>query len=706
MHLYFILKSSHTVFTGPRLHKSTPEPPRYFAAPDSVDLDAMRQQRITRRIVTTRTESTCPRCGAAVDPLRAGAVSIVDGRIIHFCSPACRAIHLNRADPSDPGLATPPPQEPGDDEGSGRTEAVAEAEDEPLTAGVSTDFFTPIARTGCRLSPHLVPIAIEASVLCAIAAAAAFVPSSAVRGFLAPGLALLGVIASAVLGILRARGQGLAHVAEAVAPHVAAILLIAASIVGSGSRYPLLCALAVLLAERLGRAIEMLGRRRSGVLDVASGARMGLVADEWRDNSSTAAHLRRIALILGWARFPFAAALAIALLAADLLALPDALAAAAVALIALNVRALRLATGDVHLAVALAAARNGIAIRDANAVERIGASRIAVFMARRTLLAKEIKIVDWRVLPDVDPAIVAAHVAALESKAEGRFAEAIAAFAGGSARQPLPSIERVEVVPGLGVVGLASDVEVLCGTRRLLLERCVSNAEHEPWAGEVEATGRRAFFVAMDGRVAATFAVEEEPVLGADEVVRALALLGLEPAMATSAEVDAARALGARMGIERIHFEVSEPKIGTVLADIKAAGDTAILIGHGPAFEEAVRTATAAIALGGTGPTLADADMKDRGLEAVVPVIAAARNARASILWNAAGLAVFLGAGIGLAATWPTPGAAVVAATMGAFAGSACTINRPYPLAARWARDAWKRLARAYRALRSRGRQL
>ncbi|MCK9461670.1 MAG: hypothetical protein M0R80_18730 [Proteobacteria bacterium] len=649
--------------------------------------------------MTARTESTCPRCGAAVDPLRAGAVSIVGGRIIHFCSPECRSIHLNRPDPSEPAIAVEPPAvaseehrpEPG-------AEAPPQLEGEPFAPTIAEDLLAPRRGPLNLLASHLAPLAIEAAVLCGLAAAAALVPP-ALRGLLAAGIAAVGVVASAVLGVLRARRQGLYRVAESIAPHVAAALLLTASVAGSGSRYPLLCALAVLIAERVGRAVEIVGRRRSGVLEVAAGARLGLVADEWRDNSSTAALLRRAALVLGWARFPFAAALALALRAAGLLSAEDALAAGAVALIALNTRALRLATGDVHLAVALAASRNGIAVRDANAVERIGASRIAMFMARRTLLAKELRVVDWRVVPGLDASSVAAHLAALESKIAGRFAEPIASFASGRASQPLPSVDRAELIPGAGAVGAAAGGEVLCGTRRLLLDRCVSTAEHEPWASEVEASGRRAFFVGMGGRVAATFAIEEEPLPVAGEVVRSLALQGLEPAMASSAEVDAARALGARLGIERVHFEVSEARIGSVLTDVASAGDTAILLGHGPAFEEALRTATAAIALGGTGPTLADADMGDRGLDAVPAVIAAARSARASIRWNVIGLSAALGAGVGLSATWPTPGAAVVAAAIGAAAGAACTVNRPYPLLGRWARAIARRLDRISRAL-------
>jgi Cu+-exporting ATPase len=247
---------------------------------------------------------------------------------------------------------------------------------------------------------------------------------------------------------------------------------------------------------------------------------------------------------------------------------------------------------------------------------------------------------------------------------------------------------------------------VLCGTRRLFLERGVSNAEHEPWAAGVEATGRRALFVGVDGRIAAMFAVEEEPVQGAEEVVRALALLGMEPALTTSAEADAARALGARIGVERVHFEVREPGIGEVLTGIEAAGDSAVLVGHGPAFEEAARGAKAAVALGGAGATLADVDMRDNALGHLVPLVAAARDARASVRWNAAGLGVALGAGVGLAATWPTPGAAVVVAALGALAGAACTFNRPYPLAARLLHGAAQRLERAWKAVLARSRRL
>lgn len=48
--------------------------------------------------------ATCPACGAHYDPLRARAVTVVDGRVRAFCSPACRDRALT---PQPPPLAAP-----------------------------------------------------------------------------------------------------------------------------------------------------------------------------------------------------------------------------------------------------------------------------------------------------------------------------------------------------------------------------------------------------------------------------------------------------------------------------------------------------------------------------------------------------------------------------------------------------------------------
>jgi hypothetical protein len=651
--------------------------------------------------VTTRTESTCPHCGAAVDPLRAGAVSIVGGRIIHFCSPSCRSLHLKRTDASEPRIVPPTAPAAGRaplDSGAAPAPVQMSEEDVDATAE-SSPAPTRAVRTAL---PLLAPLAIEAGLLLLSAAAVALLPHGALGDLFPLGLTALAIVADLVHAALKEQRQGISRVAEVVAPHVAAALLVASSFFRGGARYPLVCAAIALAVEPLSRAVEILGRKRSGVLDVITGVGASAVANEWRDNSSTAARVRRFALALGWARYLFAAAVGGLLFAAHALPAPDALVSAAVALLALNTRALRLATGDAHLATALMASRRGIAIRDAHAVERLGLSRIAVFSAQRTLLEPSPKIVDWQVQPGFEPSAVATLLAALESKPEGRFAAAISAFAMSRAAQPFPRVESWDAVPGVGVHGRVDGVPVSCGTRLLFLERGISNAELEPWASEVETTGRRAFFVGVGDRIAATFAVEENPSPAAADAVRRLSLLGLEPAMITSAEVEPARALGARLGIERVHFGIREAQMSSVLEEITAAGDTAVLFGSGPRFEEAARSATAAVALGTGGPTLADVDMKEHGLDAAISVIAAARSARASVRGNIAGLVIAVGVGAGLSGAWPTPGAAVATCIFGAAAGAACTINRPFPWAAALASKVSKRASRVTKWIRAR----
>lgn len=654
--------------------------------------------------MTAPPESTCPHCGKAVDPLRAGAVSIVGGRIVHFCSPGCRALHLHRPGagrPEEPPL----PRERADGAAPGDDTPGADAEGAPPEAAHAPPVETPPPRRASRLAaPFLIPLAVEAALFAALAAAVAFVPLEAARGLPAHGIAALAIAAGLARALFSERRRGASRLAEIAASHVAAGLLVASSALAGGHREALVCSVAVLAIEPLARLFEVLGRRRSGVLDVIAGGSASLVPDEWRDNSTTAARIRRIVLALAWGRFAFAAALGAVLVGTGVAGPPAALASASAALLALGTRGLRLATGDAHLAVALQASRSGIAIRDAHAVERLGLSRAIVFLARRALLDPEPRIVGWRAVPGADAAAAAAHLAAIESRREDRFARAIAAFADGLASHPLPKPVEAQEVPGLGLVGVAGGIPVLCGTRLLFLKRGISTAEHEEWARELESSGRRAFFVALDGRIAATFGVEENPLPGADEAIRRLSLLGLEPAMITSAEVEPARALGARLGVDRVHFGVAESQTPSVLESFSAAGDTAILVGSGSAFEEAARSATAAIATGGDA-TLADVDMGGRGFDGMVALVASARSARRSVRGNVTGLAVAAGAGVGLAATWPSPAAVVAAGLLCAAAGAACTVNRPFPLAAALAGRASKEAGRLARIVRARLRQ-
>jgi hypothetical protein len=612
--------------------------------------------------------SSCPRCGKPVDPLRAGAVSIVGGRIVYFCSAVCRETHLRR-DVERPDVDGEPPAA-ADEERAVEPE-VAE---EPTTAP-SAAVPQPVRPLPRR---WLVQVVV-AGLLVGAVIALGLVHRAWLGGMLLPGLAGLVALAALAVGIVGAHRLGPARIVEAAAIPLAAGAMVAVAMLEPDPRLPAMLAVLLVLGERAGRLLELAGRSRSGVADVLGGSPPLLLASEWRDNSLIAARIRQVTLALEWGRLPLAALIGFAVWLFAAAPISGALLAAATALVAINTRALRMVTGDAHLSVALAAARRGAVLRDAHAVSRIGAARVILFMTKRVLVSQRIEIVDWQVVEGVDEGAVLAALAGVESRTEGRIAAAITEYTSSLGTAPR-DVDELVVRPGIGVSGQTQHGRLLCGGRAHLLAENVSTAEHEPWAAAVERSGRRALFVALGGRVVAMFGVEEEPVAEAREVARGLSSLGLEPTMITTAEVDAAQALGDRLEIENVRFETGEERLGAVLAEITGCGDTVLLVGHGPAFEESLRLATAGFALGSDEPTMAGVDARKLGIGEVLRVVRAARDARRSVVLNLVAAIAAAMVGIALSTGWHAPAVVVFAGILGFLASALSTFNGPYPL--------------------------
>ena len=157
-----------------------------------------------------RGEGSCPRCGEPVDALRAGAVSIVDGRIVHFCSAECREAHLRRGFEPEPAGEPPAPtprEEERTDAGEATTAAVeappeasADGGTAPLRPHRARVFWGPTARL-------ILPEAVWLLALGGALAAAIAVPASALRGLVPLGLAASAALALLVAGVVRNRDR-------------------------------------------------------------------------------------------------------------------------------------------------------------------------------------------------------------------------------------------------------------------------------------------------------------------------------------------------------------------------------------------------------------------------------------------------------------------------------------------------------------------
>src|SRR5438874_2019647 len=88
--------------------------------------------------------ATCPACGAEYDPLRARAVTVIDGHVRAFCSPACR----------ERGLA-PPPSSPRT---TTDAHAVIPARRASLWASLPTEYLVLVAASLAALVAFVVLI--------------------------------------------------------------------------------------------------------------------------------------------------------------------------------------------------------------------------------------------------------------------------------------------------------------------------------------------------------------------------------------------------------------------------------------------------------------------------------------------------------------------------------------------------------------------
>ncbi|MDJ0765504.1 MAG: HAD family hydrolase [Myxococcota bacterium] len=642
-------------------------------------------------MVNTQEEKwqTCPHCTKAVDPLRAPAVTVVEGRIVHFCSPECRAGFLQRTDA--PSTASEKKSRADDEEhtgAEGAAEETAEGDsdggaDEGADEGAEkatkkTAITKTKTRSGPRSSPlvrnQLIRTAPLACVLILIFANPPFL--TAVVAISLVGALAIGLTA---IGIIKERRSSTGRIAQAVAVPLVSLFLLGTIAFGGSVRSAVVSAAWLMFIEAFLNLLERLARKRSGVLANLEGiGETPTLSRSWRDNAIQAIRIHRISLILGWARFPIAIGIGLLAFVFDVGAIAQAMAACATVFLALNPRTLKMTTYDAYVSAALTAAHRGVIVRDANTLDTIATARVVVFMPQGTLLEDRLTVVDWQAAGRTNEAEVIDALASLEMSAKGRIASAMMAFT--KDFDPLlEPVEDVSASPGSGISGTTPIHRVICGSRSYLLHAGISTALLDEWAAGIEASGRRAVFVALDDEVAGAFGIEEPPVPDAATVIQRLKRLGMDPAMISPAEVNAAQALGTRMGIEYVRFETSREDIGTVLSHISATGDKAVLVGHGQSFEENLDLAAVAIALGSPLPTQAGVDARHLKIDIVPWLVNLAQGARRAAHINVILASAAMALGLGLALSWTSPIAAAVSGTLSCTAAALSTLNGPYP---------------------------
>jgi len=261
--------------------------------------------------------------------------------------------------------------------------------------------------------------------------------------------------------------------------------------------------------------------------------------------------------------------------------------------------ALGLATPAAIMAGTGVAARHGILIKDAEALEMARQVDTVVFDKTGTLTQG--KPVLAQLLPHGVPAGRALQLsAAIQRGSEHSLARAVleAEVASGEA---LPSLtaNAVSTLPGRGLAATVDGLALILGSGRLMAERGVDLSPLQPRASELEGTGHTISWLADAGnkQLLGLLAFADQPKQHARAAVERLHARGIATVMLTGDNQGSAQAVAQALGIGSVEANLLPADKTTVIARLKAEGKRVAMVGDGINDAPALAAAHVGIAM-------------------------------------------------------------------------------------------------------------
>ncbi len=260
--------------------------------------------------------------------------------------------------------------------------------------------------------------------------------------------------------------------------------------------------------------------------------------------------------------------------------------------------ALGLATPTAIMAGTGVAARHGILIKDAEALELAHKIDIVVFDKTGTLTDGTPQVTDCVTAADSTRQDVLAIAAGLQAGSEHPLARAVLAEAASAVRTPLPASAQ-QALPGRGISGEVDGARYWLGNRRLMTEQDVATDALEAAADKLEAEGRTVSWLARasDRHALGLLAFGDAIKPGARAGLARLEALGIDRVMLTGDNRGAAGVAAAALGIDQVLAEVLPADKAAHITQLKAGGSTVAMVGDGINDAPALAAADVGIAM-------------------------------------------------------------------------------------------------------------
>lgn len=260
--------------------------------------------------------------------------------------------------------------------------------------------------------------------------------------------------------------------------------------------------------------------------------------------------------------------------------------------------ALGLATPAAIMAGTGVAARHGILIKDAEALERAHAVNRVVFDKTGTLTSGSPRVVHSQAV-DGNTDDLHRLAGALQRGSEHPLAKAVLDACAEQGLQ-VPQVTNSQSLTGRGIAGHVEGRELALGNRRLLEESGLQAGELARWAQTWEAEGRTLSWLierAPQPQVLGLFAFGDSLKPGADQAIAALHAQHISSHLLTGDNRGSAQVVANALGIDDVHAEVLPADKAATVAALKRDGVVA-MVGDGINDAPALAAADIGIAMG------------------------------------------------------------------------------------------------------------
>ena len=268
--------------------------------------------------------------------------------------------------------------------------------------------------------------------------------------------------------------------------------------------------------------------------------------------------------------------------------------------------ALGLATPTAIMVGTGVAAKAGILIKDAAALEQAHKVKVVVLDKTGTLTEGQPAVTDMRAAPGTDEATLLRLAAAAQSASEHPLARAVLARAEDDG-VALAEVRDFQSITGRGLRATVEDRILHLGNRALMSDAKIGTAAMEDEAAALERDGRTVMWLGEGGsepRLLGIIAVADPIKPSAAAAVAQLKRLGIKTIMLTGDNARTAKVVAEKVGVDKVVAEVLPRDKAAEIERLRAEGLTVAMVGDGINDAPALAAADIGIAMG-TGTDVA-----------------------------------------------------------------------------------------------------